>query len=432
MANRRAFGRFEATLGVVGVLALGLTYSIATGWNPLPAVQSWLDRSQTLAEPSPAWTVRTGDQPSWAVVAGSVAVVGAGGTVGGYALSGGSELWTRAATWSAVAGSGAGAVVVIGQPTQGYQALDPATAAVRWSDPKAIGAWTFTDLIIGISCPQGVVCVLTARMPQNGTVRWEVALPGDARPLGGANRPLVGVRPLGAVDRAPEPVPALLGFPVGDEVQVVDTVAGTRPHTYRATPSAWVSVAGTRVVVSRGDARRGKCTLSAEGRDPAGDRLVWQRDGYDLHTASAAGCDERANPVGGGGLLAARSPDGRDVLLEPTTGDEVYRAGAGEKLLDSDGRQVLVRTADRTAVRAVDVGSGTTRWTRPAARDAGVALGPGVVVFTDLAANRLTAVSAAGTVLADVSSAATVLGYAEDGVLVNVGRQVGLVRYAAR
>ena len=63
MANGRAIGRFEAALGVVGLLALGVTYSVATHRNPLPAVQGWLDRSQTLAEPAPAWTVRTGDQP---------------------------------------------------------------------------------------------------------------------------------------------------------------------------------------------------------------------------------------------------------------------------------------------------------------------------------------------------------------------------------
>jgi outer membrane protein assembly factor BamB len=425
MANGRAIGRFEAALGVVGLVALGVTYSITTGWNPMPTVQGWLDRSQTLAEPAPAWTVRTGDQPSWAVVAGGVAVVSTGGEVSGYDARGGTQLWTHRVAWGAVAGP----VVVVGQ-RRGYQALDPGSGAVRWSDPAAIGAWTFTDLVIGVSCPQAVVCVLTARAPQGGTVRWEVALPGDARPLAGANRPLVGLRPLGRAEHSAQPVPALLGFPVEDRVQVVDTTTGTRTRAYRSTPAAWVSVAGTRVVVSRGDARRGRCTLSAEGRDPAGDRLVWQLTGYDLHTASTAGCDERTDPVGAAGLLAARSPDGHEVLLDPANGGEAFRAGTGEKILDTDGRLVLVRTADRAAVRAADLGTGATRWRRPVARDAGVALGPGVVAFTDLAAGRLTAVSATGAVLADVASAATVLGFADDGVLVNVGRQVGLVKYS--
>ena len=53
MANGRDIGRFEAALGVVGLLALSVTYVVATGRNPLPAVQNWLNRSQTLAQPAP-------------------------------------------------------------------------------------------------------------------------------------------------------------------------------------------------------------------------------------------------------------------------------------------------------------------------------------------------------------------------------------------
>ncbi len=424
-----AIGRFEAALGVVGLAALGIAYSMVTGWNPLPGVQDWLNRGQTLAEPAPAWTVRTGDQPSGAVVAGNVVLVTAGTSVSGYALGGGAALWTREVAWSAVAGASSAAVVVAGRKGKGYEALDPASGAVRWSDPAAIGAWTFTDLVIGVACPQSLVCVLTARTPGNGAVRWELALTGNARPLAGANRPLIGVRPLVTPDHAPRPAPALLGFPVGDEVQVVDTQAGARPRVYRSSPTAWVAVAGTRVVVSRGDSKRGRCHLSAEGRDPDGDRLAWRLDGYDLHTANVQGCDQRTGPIGGGGLLAARAPDGAEVLLDATTGDEAFRARAGEKVLATDGRLVLVRSADRAALRAVDVDSGAVRWSRPAAHDAGVSLGPGVVVISDLAANRLVVLSTAGLARLDVSSAATVLGYADDGLLVNVGRQVGLIRY---
>jgi hypothetical protein len=57
MAKGRAIGQFEAMLGVFGVLALVVAYSIVTGWNPLPRLQGWLDRTRTLAEPAPAWTV---------------------------------------------------------------------------------------------------------------------------------------------------------------------------------------------------------------------------------------------------------------------------------------------------------------------------------------------------------------------------------------
>src|SRR5436305_4436089 len=183
MAKGRASGRFEAVLGVVGLLALGVAYSMTTGWNPLPRLQGWLDRTRTLAEPAPAWTVTTTDEPSGAVVVGTTVVIFTGRVVSGYTLGSGTQQWTREAPWSAVAG----AVVVAGKPKRGYDALEPATGAVRWSDPTATGAWTFTDLVVGIACPQSGNCVLTARAPGDGAIRWQVGLPGDVHGLGGAN-----------------------------------------------------------------------------------------------------------------------------------------------------------------------------------------------------------------------------------------------------
>src|SRR5689334_17368262 len=98
MAKGRAIGQFEAMLGVIGLLALGVAYSIVTGWNPLPKLQGWLDRTRTLAEPAPAWTV-TASEPSGAVVVGATVVLSAGRTVSGYTLSGGSQQWSRDTGW---------------------------------------------------------------------------------------------------------------------------------------------------------------------------------------------------------------------------------------------------------------------------------------------------------------------------------------------
>src|SRR2546429_305983 len=206
MAKGGAIGRVEAILGVVGVLALGVTYSIATGWNPLPAAQAWLDKHRTLAEPAPAWTVKVAEEPSGAGVAAGTVVVTAGGAATGY-----------------------------------------------------------------------------------------------ARPLSGANHTLVGIRPMSRTERGPLPVPALLGFPVNDEVQVIDTGAGTRVRTYRSGPMSWATVAATRVVVTSGNFRSGTCHLRTEGRDPAGDRQGWQRGGDGLHTGTELGCDQRTKPLRGGG-----------------------------------------------------------------------------------------------------------------------------------
>jgi hypothetical protein len=429
MAKGRAIGQFEAMLGVVGLLALGVAYSIVTGWNPLPKLQGWLDRTRTLAEPAPAWTVTASGEPTGAVVAGTAVVITSGRTVSGYTLGGGTQQWTREAGWSAVAGSGAGAVVVAAKPKRGYDVLDPGTGAVRWSDPAATGAWTFTDLVIGVACPQPDACVLTARAPGSGAVRWQVTLSGDVRGVSGANHGLAGIRPLGRSAGIPAPVPPLLGFPVDDKVQVLDTHDGARLRLYPSTAISWATVAGNRVVVTGGREKKGPCRPRADGRDPAGDREVWHLDGYDLHTGTALGCDQRNEPAGAGGLLDATSPDGHEVLLDPATGEEAFRAGTGEKVIDSDGHLALVRTAGKDAVKAVDLDSGAVRWRRPAPKGVRVALGPGVVIFTDPGSGKLTVVSLANHVLADVTSRASVLGYADTGLLVTNGTEVGLISY---
>src|SRR5439155_9885240 len=97
------------------------------------------------------------------------------------------------------------------------------------------------------------------------------------------------------------------------------------------------------------------CRPHVAGRDPAGDRPVWRRDGYDLRTSTGLGCDQRTSPRGGGGLIAAVSADDRDVLLDPATGAEVYRAGPGQRIIDTNGQLVLVRGTDGKSVVAIEV-----------------------------------------------------------------------------
>src|SRR5256714_940993 len=316
MAKGRSIGQSEAMLGVVGLLALGVAYSIATGWNPLPRLQGWLDRTRTLAEPAPAWTATTTDEPSAAVAVGNAAVLLAGHNATGYTLANGTQQWAREVAWSAVAGSGAGAVVVAGKPKRGYDALEPATGAVRWSDATATGAWTFTDLVVGIACPQPGNCVLTARAPGDGAIRWQVGLPGDVHGLGGANHKLAGLRPLGRATGLPGPVPRLLGFPVDDKVQVVDTRGGTRRTAYRSDQLTWATVVGDQVVVTGGGQKKGPCRPRADGRAPAAGREAWHLDGDALHPRPAPRCDHRNEPAGAGGLIDATSPDGHEVLLD--------------------------------------------------------------------------------------------------------------------
>jgi hypothetical protein len=432
MAKGKAFGRFEAALGIIGLLALGGAYAMVTGWNPMPAIQDWLDRSRIIANPAPTWAATVDNEPSNAVVVRGVVVVGMGDEVAGYLETGGTKEWSRDVAWSAVAGSGLSAVVVAAKSRgKGYEALDPATGTPKWSDPTAIGAWTYQNLVIGIACPQDFGCVLTARVPDTGAVRWEATLSGNGRPLSGVNRPLVGVRAMGHGSAEPQPVPAALGFPVEDEVQVVSTGNGKLLHRYKSNAEQWVSVIGDRAVVTSATYRNDACRLHADGRDPATDRTVWHKDGYDLHTSTGLGCDQRMTPSGDAGLIAAASPDGRDVLLSPSSGDEVYRAGPGQRILDTDGRIVLVGSTDRKTVTAVSLSSGNVAWTQPVNRSTTISFGPDVVVFTDSDAQKLTVVSTGGSVLLTVATDAAVLGYADSGLLINGGRRVGLVTYTS-
>jgi outer membrane protein assembly factor BamB len=187
---------------------------------------------------------------------------------------------------------------------------------------------------------------------------------------------------------------------------------------------------GGKAIVTSGTFRDDACRLHADGRDPASDLTVWHRDGYDLHTSSGLGCDQRDNPPGDAGLIAGVSPDGRDVLLNPANGNEVYRAPAGDVILDTDGALVLVRSSDKKTVTAVDLSTGGTAWTHAFNRSTSVAFGPGVVVLDDADNQKLTAIAGAGTVLVTVATDATVLGYASDGLIINGGRRVGLISYS--
>src|SRR5207248_2161840 len=115
VAKGKVIGRFEAALGIIGLLALGSAYVVVTGWNPLPAWQNWLAHSRIIADPAPSWTATADNEPSSAVVVRGVVVVGMDDEVAGYLASGGAKQWSRDVAWSAVAGSGLRAVVVAGR-----------------------------------------------------------------------------------------------------------------------------------------------------------------------------------------------------------------------------------------------------------------------------------------------------------------------------
>ena len=431
MARGRGGGRFGGTLALFGAGALVTAYAMLAGWNPVPAALDALAKVGSLARPEPAWRVRVADQPTGAALtSGGVLVLMRAG-IEARSSGSGDLLWHRDASWVAVAGAPGAEVAVVGRPHgRGYDVIDPATGVVHWTDPDALAAWTYRDAVFALRCTSG--CVLVARDPRAGATRWSVAVPPGARDLTGGNPPLAAARPLvppGAQRPLSPPVPAppLLGLPVEGGVSVVDGASGARLGTYPGGPSARVVVAGRRVLRSTAVRRGGSCRFTVTATDPATGAENWRLDGYDLGSSGGAGCDQRRDPVGGGGVVAAVSPGDADVLLSVDTGRVVFVAGVHESMLATDGALVLVRTADRRAVRGVDLRAGTQRFRRALDRHAVPVITPLGVLVTEPGANLLTVLDAGGADRYRATTGAGVLGVGDSSLVINRGRTIGLL-----
>lgn len=431
MARSRGGGRIGATLALFGTAALVTAYAMLTGWNPVPAALDALARVGTLAHPEPAWRVRVADQPTGAALtSGGVLVLMSSG-IEARGTATGDLLWHRDAGWAAVAGPPGGEVAVVGRPNgRGYEVVDPATGVVRWTDPEALAAWTYTDLVLSLRCPKA--CTLAARDPGGGATRWSAPLPAGARGLTGANPALAAPRPLvpAGAQRPllpPPAAPPLLGLPVGDTVVVVDAASGATLGGYPRGRTGRVVVVGRRVLRSTATLLGGGCRFNVTATDPTTGTRDWRLDGYDLGTSGDAGCDQRRDPAGGGGLVVAVSPGDADVLLDAATGRVVFVAGVRETLLATDGSLVLVRTADRRAVRAVDLRTGRQVYRRALDRAALPLITPFGVLVTEPGADLLAILDAGGGDRYQATTGAGVLGLGGSALVINRGRTVGLL-----
>jgi outer membrane protein assembly factor BamB len=415
MASWRS--RFEAVLGLIVLIALVATYLAISGRNPLPtagaALKGFLAHTGSLSSPEAAWVRRLDDQPTAGTVAGSAVVFTTQAGAEVRDAADGRALWSRQAQWVAVAGDGAGAVVILGGGRDGgYDAVDPMSGAVRWHDP-GLAVWAYRDALLSLACPAGKDCALSARSLAGGVARWTVGLPAGARLLAGAHR-------------ATDELPALLGLTVDGRIRVVDTATGRRLREQESSASTRVAVMGGRIVASTAQRRGDGCRYSVEARDAASGRTVWRTDGYDLGTASGAGCEQRRDPTGARRALVATRSDNRPTVLSTADGRELWTGTPGESVLATDGQDAVVRSAGSVAL--VDLDGGHVRWVRPAAGD--VTLTPYAVVVTDAAAGRLVAYGRTdGAVVADVSTEASVLGAGPDRLVVGRGRTVGVLQF---
>ena len=436
VANGKAVGRFEAALGVIGVLALGTTAILITGWNPLPQVQDWFQRAGKLAVPEANWVQRVGGQPSAAVVAGGAVIVNMRGMIEARGLSAGTTLWQREADWAAVAGDESATVAIVGRRGAGLEAVEPTTGNVRWKDGDAIGAWTYRDLVLTLTCSGLSDCTLAARAPTDGTQRWKSPLPGIGRVLAGVNSDLLGSRELSptyrdAVAASPGPVPSLLGFPTDERVQVIDTASGKRVREEKPNSTSRVVVVGGRVLVSTATPRDGGCRYSIEARDASSGKTVWKKDGYDLHTASGAGCEQRKDPPGSGNVIAATRGDNRDVFLAARDGKELWVGGPGETAVATDGQYGIVRSADKKTIKLYDLSSGSKLWEQSVPAKCDIAITRYAVLVNDPTATNLKGYSPrTGHQVLDLKTTAEVLGYGPNGVMLGRGRTIGYAPFS--
>jgi outer membrane protein assembly factor BamB len=438
VATRSTTSRIETGLGVFGILALGVTLAIVFQWNPWPGIRDWLDeRTRTLSEPGTSWTQRATGQPSAVGITDRAVVAFMGDMVESRDRGTGNLQWRKESDWAALAGPPASGIVIMSKVDgKGIDAVEPYSGATRWSDPDAIGAWTFRDAVLTVDCPKSG-CGLVNRAPYTGVQRWRIGLPGVVRALAGANSGLLDPRHLDdnyddVRAGNPQPMPRYLGYLIDRKVQVVDTSAGRRVREEEVPNDARSVVVANRTVRIVGAVRNNGCRFVVIGRDAGSGQQVWQREGYDLQTTGGAGCEPRKDPPGGGTALIAIRGDNRSVVLSAVDGRELAVAAPGESILGTNGEVAVLRSGDGKQIRAINLGTGGAAWTRPAESSAKVGITAYAVFIVDAATDRLVAVDpGSGQVRLDLKSGAEVLGISPTGVVLGRGRTIGWIGFGA-
>ncbi|RZU50571.1 hypothetical protein EV385_2346 [Krasilnikovia cinnamomea] len=424
--------RGYAVCAVVVVIVLA-----ATGvWNPFPKLWSWIDRDEPIAPGAAKWQARLGGTPRSVTIADDVVIVEYRTSIEAYGAGTGVRLWKSDADWSAVAGSGANAVVVTGRLiTKGYQVLDPRTGAVRRTDSAATAVWTYTNAILDVHCGDGG-CELTARDPRGGDPLWRVPSPSLGIVLDGDNPDLPGTRPLtgSQIDdqiAGPSLMPALLGLPEDRQVRIVDTAAGRLVQTVAQGTRQRVTVAGGRLLTVTGEARDGTCYYRVAATDPPATDPVWRRD-LNLRTADdGAECRQDRDPVGGGDVVLGVDPVGRQVLIAAHDGRELWHGGEGERVLAVDDRYAVVREGDGRGARGRSLARGGGGWRRSIGAGTQAALTPYAAVLVEPKAGRVTAISpGSGAVLAEVKTTGKPYATGPGGLVLVSGRDLAYVPFA--
>ncbi|HLT10639.1 MAG TPA: hypothetical protein VK028_07520, partial [Micromonosporaceae bacterium] len=431
--------------------ALVTTVLAATGtWNPFPQVsaqlQAWWGRLTALSDPQPQWTVRLGGTPDIAAVMATGEVVfGTRGFASAYAASTGRELWQHRVHWTLPAHD----VVVVRlrpenpdsdrTPDAGYSVIDPATGGVIWADHEAQAVWAFADSIVDLTCPENNDCRLRsfAHRP-GGSPEWTVQLPAAVNKIRGPNPPLAGTRDPSewfaeAAAGTPGNTPPLLGLPVDGRIYLVDTFRGT--YVREIVPpdrQTRLAVSNDRYLYVHAQPSAAGCTYWVEAFDYLTGESRWREEGFNLDTASGAGCEQRREPLGRGGQLVVTGADNRPRLVRAAQAEETWVGVPGEQVLATDGELALVAGADRSRLTLIDVQRPKAEpiWDTTAGLGAKAAITARQIIIVDRDKEQLIVLSRTGTVVRlQVKTSATLIGYGSSGVVLASGRKVGYLPF---
>ncbi len=427
-----AFGRIKGTFALLGVLSIGIIYALVTGWNPIPGLANWLQNATVtkLASPAPVWTARVGNQPSAATVLPSSIIIATGGSVEVRSPGSGALVWTRPDSWAGVAGDEHPVVLVGRQVKAGFDVYDAASGIFLWDVNSRAGVWAYQDKILILTCAK--TCTLKAVSTAGGLQLWSTTINADGTGLIGFDH---GLADVGDVDSAyagparaqPTLAPDLVGLPMGGKVHVIDTRTGRALHVFTPDTTTQIAVAGDYVVAASSSMRGDQCFYTAAGMDPRTGSQLWEQDGVDLRTSTPLGCEAAKNPVGSGGDLLGIDTTGRDVIIDASNRRVRFRADPGERIIAMDAQIAIVRAPGGRAIRAVNVADGHLLWRAAVAKSASIGVASGYVVIVDPTEMGTIAIYSrqSGAVLSTVKSDASVLGFGQLSLVINIGRTIG-------
>jgi hypothetical protein len=441
-AQGRAAGRFEAILGLVGVLTLAISYSLLTGWNPVSGFTGWLDRLSNVSDPAPAWNVRVGGQPHEAVAGSGAALIIRDDYIEARDLASGDQRWRLKASWAAAAGSSdgpPGLVAVLGR-SRGYDVYDMYTGGVRWhGEADASAVWTYRSMIVSLGCPKSDQCLLIGH-DLNGHNLWTAKLPGAARELSGANPGLAGLRELTAgmgdeTAAMPRRAPEFMALPFEDKVVVIDASSGVQVREVKVDDRRTrVAVIGNQMLTIKAVHQDSGCryTVRAVQAIPEGptDPTSWDNQQLDFGTADGIGCEQTKWPVGDGHLIRVLNPKGQQLLISADSGKTVYAAPLGAEILTTDSTRLVQRDPGNKTISLYSVQGGDARWSRAAGKNQDIAITSNAVLILDHPDRMFFALDPVdGRELINVKTRGSFLGYGSSGVLLSEGRSVGYLPF---